>query len=116
MKKTLIYVIGAVFLLSAIAFAADKPTANAPKADPGKVIPARTAKMNATGKVIEITDTTIKIERTVKNNVETMTFILDKPVGNIAVNDAVKIAYVEKNGNLVASRIAKIVPKQSGKK
>lgn len=116
MKKALIYVIGAAFLLSAIAFAADKPTANAPKTDPVRVVPARTAKMNATGKVIEITDTTIKIERTVKNNVETMTFILDKPVENIAVNDAVKIAYIEKNGNLLASRVAKTAPKQSGKK
>lgn len=116
MKKTLIYVIGIAFLLSAIAFAADKPASNAPKNDPAKVTPVRTAKMNATGKVIEITDTNIKIERTVKDKVETMTFMLDKPAENIAVNDAVKIAYIEKNGNLVASRVAKIVPKQTGKK
>ncbi|MGV8057480.1 MAG: hypothetical protein AB2L12_05535 [Smithellaceae bacterium] len=116
MKKALIYIIGAAFLLSAIAFAADKPASTAGTADQTKVSPVRIAKMNATGKVIEISDKTIKIERTVKNNVETMQFILDKPTGNIAVNDAVKIAYIEKDGNLLASRVAKIIPKKTGKK
>ena len=105
--------IGAAFLLSAIAFAADKPASNAAKATPVKVIPVRIAKMNATGKVIEISDKTIKIERTVKNNVETMEFILDKPIDNIVVNDAVKIAYIEKEGRLLASRVAKIAPKKA---
>ena len=109
MKKALAYIIGAAFLLSAIAFAADKPAA---KADPGKVSPVRIAK----GKVIEISDKTIKIERTVKNNVETMEFILDKPTENIAVNDAVKIAYIEKDGSLLGSRVAKIIPTKAGKK
>lgn len=116
MKKVLLYMAGAVFLLSAIAFAADKPASNAAKTTPVKVSPVRIAKMNATGKVIEISDKAIKIERTVKNNVETMEFILDKPVENLAVNDAVKIAYIEKDGNLLASRVAKIAPKKAGKK
>ena len=113
MKKAWIYIVGAAFLLSAIAFAADKPAA---KVDPVKTVPARIAKMNATGKVIEISDKTIKIERTVKKNVETMEFVLDKPAENITVNDAVKIAYIEKDGNLLASRVAKIDPKKAGKK
>ena len=116
MKKALIYIVGVAFLLSAIAFAADNPASNAVKADPVKVIPVRIAKMNATGKVIEISDKTIKIERTVKNNVETMEFILDKPIENIIVNDAVKIAYIEKDGRLLASRVAKITPKKVGGK
>ena len=116
MKKALIYIVGVAFLLSAIAFAADNPASTAVKADPVKVIPVRIAKMNATGKVIEISDKTIKIERTVKNNVETMEFILDKPIENIIVNDAVKIAYIEKDGSLLASRVAKITPKKGGGK
>jgi len=115
MKKALVYITCAAFLLSAIAFAADKPASTA-AADPGKVGSVKIAKMNARGKVIEISDKTIKIERKVKNNVETMEFVLDKPTENIAVNDAVKIAYVEKDGNLLASRVAKIIPKKSGKK
>ena len=116
MKKALIYIVGVAFLLSAIAFAADNPASTAVKADPVKVIPVRIAKMNATGKVIEISDKTIKIERTVKNNVETMEFILDKPTENIIINDAVKIAYIEKDGRLLASRVAKITPKKVGGK
>ena len=116
MKKALIYIVGAAFLLSAIAFAADKPASNAAKTDPVKVIPVRIAKMNATGKVIEISAKTIKIERTVKNNVETMEFFLDKPIENIIVTDAVKIAYIEKDGRLLASRVAKIAPKKTGGK
>ena len=116
MKKAWIYIVGVAFLLSAIAFAADNPASNAVKADPVKIIPVRIAKMNATGKVIEISDKTIKIERTVKNNVETMEFILDKPTENIIINDAVKIAYIEKDGRLLASRVAKITPKKVGGK
>lgn len=111
MRKALAYIVGMAFLLSAIAFAADKPAQNS-----SRIAPARMAKMNATGKVTEISDKTIKIERTVKDKVETMEFSLDKPVENIAVNDKVKIAYIEKEGNLVAVRIAKILPKKPGKK
>jgi hypothetical protein len=116
MKKVLVYAIGAAFLLLAAAFAADRPVSGASKADPVKVAPVKAAKMNATGKIIEISEKTIKIERTVKDKVETMDFVLDKPVENLAVNDKVKIAYIEKDGNLLASRVAKIAPKKAGKK
>jgi hypothetical protein len=116
MKRALVYVVGIAFLLSAIAFAADKPVSDAAKTDPVKANPVRIAKMNAMGKVIEISDKALKIERTVKNNVETMEFVLDKPTENIAVNDSVKIAYIEKDGALLASRVAKIVPKKVVKK
>ena len=112
MRKALAYIFGAAFLLSAIAFAADKP-ATGPKPNPGKAVPARVAKMNATGKVVEISEKSIKIERTVKDKVETMEFALDKPAGKIAVNDNVKIAYIEKEGTLVASRVEKIIPKKA---
>jgi hypothetical protein len=116
MKKVLVYAIGAVFLLLAAAFAADRPVSGASKADPVKVAPVKAAKMNATGKIIEISEKTIKIERTVKDKVETMDFVLDKPVENLAVNDKVKIAYIEKDGNLLVSGVVKIAPKKAGKK
>jgi hypothetical protein len=116
MRKALVYLVGVIFLLSAIAFAADKPVSNATKTNPGKAAPVKVAKMNATGKVIEISDKNIKIERTVKDKVETMEFILDKPPVNIAVGDNVKIAYIEKEGVLMAARVAKIVPKKQGVK
>jgi hypothetical protein len=115
-KKALAYIVGTTFLLSAIAFAADKTVSDAAKTDPAKASPVKTAKMNATGKVIEISDKALKIERTVKNNVETMEFVLDKPAENIVVNDSVKIAYIEKDGTFLASRVAKMIPKKAGKK
>jgi hypothetical protein len=107
MKKALWYIVGTVFLLSTLAFAADKDASPA-KASPVKTNIVKAAKMHATGKVIEISDESIKIERTVKGDVETMEFTLDKPVKNIIVNDSVKIAYTDKDGKLIASRVAKV--------
>ena len=107
MKKALWYVVGTVFLLSTLAFAADK-AASLDKAVPIKTNIVKAAKMHATGKVVEISDEAIKIERTVKGDVETMEFALEKPVKGITINDSVKIAYMEKDGKLTASRVAKV--------
>ena len=111
MKKALWYIVGAVFLLSTLAFAADM-AASPVKADPVKTNMVKAAKMHATGKVIEISDESAKIERTVKGDVETMEFALEKPVKNIIVNDSVKIAYTENDGKLIASRVAKVIFKK----
>jgi hypothetical protein len=111
MKKALWYVVGAVFLLSTLVFAVDKPSSPV-KADPVKTNIVKAAKMHATGKVTEISDASIKIERTVKGDVETMEFALEKPVKNIIVNDSVKIDYIEKDGKLIASRVAKVIFKK----
>ena len=111
MKKALWYIIGAVFLLSTLAFAFDKP-ASPVKAAPVKTNIVKAAKMHATGKVIEISDESVKIERTVKGDVETMEFAFEKPVKNIIVNDSIKIDYVEKDGKLIASRVAKVNAKK----
>ncbi|MEN6624401.1 MAG: hypothetical protein ABFD50_22995 [Smithella sp.] len=116
MKKALAYITCTAFLLSAIAFAADKPAFTAAAGDSSKISNVKVTKMNARGKVVEITDKTIKIERRVKHEVEIMEFVLDKPVENIAVNDFVKIVYVENDGSLLASRVVKIIPKKTGKK
>ena len=111
MKKALSYIVGTVFLLSTLAFAADNAT-SPDKIGPVKANIVKAAKMHATGKVIEISDASIKIERTVKGDVETMEFALDKPVKNIIVNDSVKIAYTENDGKLIASRVAKVTFKK----
>ena len=111
MKKALWYAVGTVFLLSTLAFAIDK-TDSSVKVDPVKTNIVKAAKMHATGKVIEISDESLKIERTVKGDVETMEFALEKPVKNINVNDSVKIAYMEKDGKLIASRVAKVIFKK----
>ena len=111
MKKALWYVLGTVFLLSTLAFAADKAVSPA-KADPVKTNIVKAAKMHATGKVIEISDESIKLERTIKGDAETMEFALEKPVKNIIVSDSVKIDYLEKDGKLMASRVAKVTFKK----
>ena len=45
-----------------------------------------------------------------------MEFALDKATENIVVNDSVKIAYIEQDGQLLASRIVKAAPKKMEKK
>jgi hypothetical protein len=116
MKRSLVYIVSFAFLLSALAFAADKPATDTTKVDPAKINVVKSAKMNATGKVIEISEKAITIERRVKDKVETMNFVIDKPVENIAVSDAVKISYIEKDGTLIASRVAKANPHKPEKK
>lgn len=109
MKKTLVCMTGVIFLLAAFAFAADKP------ATVSNQTVLKTAKMNARGKVVEIFDKAIKIERSIKGNVEIMEFVLESPVKDIVVNDSVKIDYSVKDGKLTASRVAKLGAKNSGK-
>jgi hypothetical protein len=116
MKRTLVYIVSVAFLLSALALAADKPSIATTKVDAAKTNVIKSAKMNARGKVIEISDSSIKIERTAKGNTETVEFVLDKPAENIAVDDYVKIAYIEVDGQLLASRIVKAAPKKIEKK
>lgn len=110
MRKALC-VVGLFFVLSTFAFAVDRP-ASTVKADTVKTNIVKAAKMHATGKVVDISDEAVKIERTVKGDVETMEFALEKPVKNININDSVKIDYTESEGKLIASRVAKVVFRQ----
>ena len=112
MKKAIVYIAIIAFLLSALAFAADKPAPDTPKIEPAKVRPLKVASMHAIGKVVEIDENTIKIYRTVKKEAQTMLFILGKAAANIAVNDLVKITYIEKDGQLVANKISVVIPKK----
>jgi hypothetical protein len=110
MKKALLYIVGAVFLFTTLAFAADKAASPA-KANAVKGNIVKAAKMHATGKVVEISGDTIVIERTVKGDIETMEFGLENPSTGIIVNDSVKIEYAEKDGKLTASRVSKVILK-----
>jgi len=112
MKRALVYIVSVAFLLSALAFAADKSATDATKVDPAKTNVIKSAKMHATGKVINISDSSLKIERTVRGNVEIMQFVLENPTENITVNNTVKIAYINQGGKLVATRVAKVNSKK----
>ncbi|MFZ1037296.1 MAG: hypothetical protein WAN57_08820 [Smithella sp.] len=111
MKKALWYMVCAIFILSTLTFAAEKNTSHV-GTEPVKTNVVKPTRMHATGKVVEISDETIKIERTVKGDMENMEFALDKPFAGIMVNDSVKIAYTEKNGKLIATRVVKVVLKK----
>jgi len=100
---------GVICLLAAFAFAADKPAKESNQGVVLKTASIKTAKMNARGKVVEISDTAIKIERSIKGNVEVMEFALENPAKEIVVSDSVKIDYSIKDGKLTASRVAKPV-------
>ncbi|MDP2853084.1 MAG: hypothetical protein Q8O28_02415 [Smithellaceae bacterium] len=116
MKKALVCIAGLICILAAFSYAADKPAAEANKGAGLKTANVKTAKMNASGKVVEISSTAIKIERSIKGNAEIMEFALENPVQDIVVNDSVKIDYSVKDGKLTASRVAKPgAAKNSGK-
>jgi hypothetical protein len=120
MKRLMVLVVGLVFLFCASAFAADKPAAaTATKAAPVAAepvkAPAKVTKMSATGKVTEISDTALKIERTVKGKAEMKEFVLEKPA-KAKVGDKVKVSYIEKEGKNVASKVTKVVVKKKAAK
>ena len=99
--------------MAVLAFAADKPVGESSQGVVFKTTNVKAPKMNARGKVVEISDTVIKITRRIKGNVEIMEFVLENPVQDVVVNDSVKIVYSIKDGKMTAARVAK--PK-TGKK
>ena len=120
MKRFMVLVIGLVFLFCTSAIAAETkkadvatPAAPAAKAEPAKAekkevkkVVKKKAEKKTDGKVVEISDKTLKIERTLKGKVETMEFFLEKPFANITVGDKLKVSYIEKNGQNVLLRVA----------
>ena len=99
MKHSLIIAASLMILSFALVFAAGKP-ATAPSTPP------RVPEMSTAGKVVEVTDTILKIERTLKGEAEIMEFVLEKSFTNIAVGDQVKVSYRERSGRNVLIRVA----------
>ena len=103
----MLFAAGLTFLLFAWAFAADQPVSTAPAAVPSKT--AKITRMRAPGTVLEISDVVLKIERKIKDRVETMEFVLEKPV-KFKVGDRVRVSYVEKDGKMIATRVVNVKP------
>ncbi|MHB8772355.1 MAG: hypothetical protein ACYC7J_15280 [Syntrophales bacterium] len=97
MKRFLIVTVSVLLLGFAPAFAAEKAKAPATP---------RVPEMSTAGKVIEVTATLLRIERTLKGEAETMEFVLEKPFPGIAAGDQIKVSYREKDGRLVLIRAA----------
>jgi len=116
MKKILVCITGILCLMAALAFAAERPVAESNQRAILKATMQKAPKMNARGKVVEISSSSIRIERRIKGYIEVMEFALENPVQDIAVNDSVTIDYSIKDGKMTASRVAKPkAGKSSGK-
>jgi hypothetical protein len=99
MKRFLTLAAVLIFIGFTLAFAAEKPTSAPP-------LPPRIPEMSAAGKVLEISDTILKIERTLKGKAEITEFILEKPFPNIAAGDQIKVSYLERDGRNILTRVA----------
>jgi hypothetical protein len=115
MKRLTFLVAGLTFLLCAWAFAAEQAATPRPaKAASTGTAAANITKMRAPGTILEITDFTLIIERKVKDSVEKMAFVLEKPM-KFKVGDKVRVSYVEADGRMVVTRIV-IIPDLKAKK
>jgi hypothetical protein len=118
MKRFTLITVGLAFTFCALAFATDKPS-TIPNTQPVKAAPIKSRKetrVSFTGIVKEISDTMVMVERSVKGNVETMEFALEKPVQNIKAGDRVKVSYVKKEGKNIARKVVPVVVKRIIKK
>ncbi|MEW6335164.1 MAG: hypothetical protein AB1558_12930 [Thermodesulfobacteriota bacterium] len=98
MKRFLIAAAGAAILCFALVLAAEKP----PDASPPS---PRVPDMSAAGKVVAISPTELRIERTIKGKAESMLFVLETPPPSIALGSQVKISYREKEGRKILIRV-----------
>lgn len=99
MKRFLTLTAVLILIGFTLALAAEKPLSAPP-------LPPRVPEMSTAGKVLEVSDAMLKIERTWKGKAEIMEFILEKPFPNIAVGDQIKVSYLEKDGRNILTRVA----------
>ena len=111
----MIFVMG-TFCASAFLYAATSDKAEKTVSMPGAAAAVRVTKMRAAGLVIEVTDTALKIERKVKDKVEAMDFTLEKPLVKIKAGDKVRVSYITREDQNVATRVEADVPQTAIKK
>jgi colicin import membrane protein len=133
MKRLMVLVVGLVFLFVSSVIAADTKApadakapakAEAAKAEPAKADAAKAEKKaekkvadkKASGKVLEVSDKALKIERTVKGKAETVEFVLDKALADIKAGDQVNVSYSVKDGKNVVTKAAVAAAKKKAEK
>jgi hypothetical protein len=99
MKRFLTLAAVLILIGFTLALAAEKPAAAPP-------LPPRIPEMSTAGKVLEVSDAILKIERALKGKAEIMEFILEKPFPGIAAGDQIKVSYLERDGRNVLIRVA----------
>ena len=110
MKRVLVCVIGFIFLFTLAVMAVEQVNAAPAKSDAAK---EKVAKKQKTGVVVNLTNTSIKIEFKKKGKVETMDFVLLKPA-KVEVGGKVTVYYTIKDGKNEAFNVQ--VKKASAKK
>jgi Cu/Ag efflux protein CusF len=115
MKYLTVFVLGLAFASGALAFNTDKPAVVSPTTQSVQPAPAKVHKetrVSFIGIVKEISESTILVERSVKENAETMEFALDKPSANIKAGDKVKISYVKQEGKNIVRKVSPVILKR----
>lgn len=122
MKRLMVLMLAACFLFSGMAFAAEvkDKTGGVVKDKSGgdvktKDVPAKVAKMKATGTVLAISDGALKLESETKGKKETLDFFLVKSFPDIKAGDKVNVTYVVKDGKNVAEKVSKVKEKVKAK-
>ena len=114
--KRLLFTLTLVALITvSFAFAAEKPSLQVTKPEIVKEARAKAAsskeiKLRVMGKVMEISETNLNIERTVKVNgwaSEIMAFVMGKPE-KVEIGDKVSVTYIKREGQDVALRVVKM--------
>lgn len=111
MKRLSICVIVTALFLWALVSAGDQAVKAPPTSEPAKATTVKIVKMKATGKILDITDTTLKIERTIKGSVETVELLLEKPLTKFTAGDKVMVWYISQDEKNIVTRIVKQRPK-----
>lgn len=101
-------VVGAYSSAVAIDEVAPQPAKTVAQKAPAKLTPPKIVRMRATGKVMDISSGSIKIERKIKDTSEVMEFVLDKPVSGVQIGDSVNVSYITKDGGNIALRISPV--------
>ena len=122
MKRWLAIFFCIVLFCATTSFTADPPDPYSVKSStvktvpikpaPQKTPPLRETRMRATGRVTEISPAMMKIDRNVKDTVETMDFYLSKPLDKIKVGDEVGVSYITKENKNIAKRVSKVTKKK----
>jgi hypothetical protein len=99
MKRFLALAAVLILIGFTLALAAEKSPSAPPR-------PPRIPEMSTAGKVLEVSDAILKIERALKGKAEIMEFILEKPFPGIAAGDQIKVSYLERDGRNVLIRVA----------
>ncbi|HET6461790.1 MAG TPA: hypothetical protein VFG29_13510 [Syntrophales bacterium] len=108
-----------IFVFITAVIVTDKSSIMPTSTQTPKLVTVKTIKepnVTLTGTVKETTNTTIVVDRIIKDKKETLEFALDKAVEKIKAGDKVKVSYIKKEGKYIAKRVVLIVPEMTTKK